>query len=218
MFNIHNIVSLIILYCTETYSLPSCMQYDVNNSTKCRSYDGNDSNIHWPFSTAVVAIKSVQLISWIYWLQRNINARQTMWGKSSGYKKSASFTMQLAHLKSILNLYFLKWHSCIALSIVELIISFTPLSLSFNKKIGIYMYIIPVRRAIIICHCVELTWGSVVRDMLVILCGTTFLTLILIQTSASLFSLEVLKQQYVKTYFNLSYVPHDIVLLMYNYW
>ena len=36
--------------------------------------------------------------------------------------------------------------------------------------------------------------------------------------SAILFSLEVLKQQYVITYFNLSYVPHDIVLLMYNYW
>ena len=44
------------------------------------------------------------------------------------------------------------------------------------------------------------------------------LALISIQTSASLFSLKVLKQQYVITYFNLSYVPHDIVLLMYNYW
>ena len=88
----------------------------------------------------------------------------------------------------------------------------------FSQKIAIYMYIIPVRSAIIICHCVELTWGSVVWDTLVLLCGTTFLALISIQTSASLFSLEVLKQQYVITYFNLSYVPHDIVLLMYNYW
>ena len=82
------------------------------------------------------------------------------------------------------------------------------------KKIAICMYIIPVRSVIIICHCVELTWGSVVWDMLVLLCGT----LISIRTSASLSSLEVLKQQYVITYFNLSYVPHDIVLLMYNYW
>ena len=80
------------------------------------------------------------------------------------------------------------------------------------------MYIIPVRSAIIIRHCVELTWGNVVWDMLVLLCGTTFLALISIQPSASLFSLEVLKQQYVITYFNLSYVPHDIVLLMYNHW
>ena len=74
------------------------------------------------------------------------------------------------------------------------------------------MYTIPVRSAIIICHCVELTWGSVVWDMLELLCGTTFLALISIQTSASLFSLEVLKQQYVITYFDISYVPHDIVL------
>ena len=80
------------------------------------------------------------------------------------------------------------------------------------------MYLIPVRSAIIICHCVELTWGSVDWDMLVLLCGTTFLALISIHTSASLFSLEVLKQQYVITYFNLRYVPHDIVLLMLNYW
>ena len=80
------------------------------------------------------------------------------------------------------------------------------------------MYIIPVRSAISICHCVELTWGSVVWNMFVILCGTTFLALISIQTSASLFSLEVLKQQYVITYFKLTYVPHDIVLLVYNYW
>ena len=41
-------------------------------------------------------------------------------------------------------------------------------------KIAIYMYIMPVRSAIIICHCVELTWGSVVWDMLVLLCGTLF--------------------------------------------
>ena len=80
------------------------------------------------------------------------------------------------------------------------------------------MYIIPVRSAITICHREELTWGSVVWDMLVLLCGTTFLVPISIQTSASLFFLEVLKQQYVITYFNLSDVPHDIVLLMYNYW
>ena len=77
------------------------------------------------------------------------------------------------------------------------------------------MCIIPVRSAI--CDCVELILGSVVWDMRVLLCGTTFLALISIQTSASLFSLKVLKQQYVITYFNLSYVPHDIVLLMYNY-
>ena len=77
---------------------------------------------------------------------------------------------------------------------------------------------IPVKSAIIICHCVELTRGSVVWDLLVLLCGTTFLALISIQTSASSFCLEVLKQQYLITYFNLSYVPHDIVLLMYNYW
>ena len=38
-----------------------------------------------------------------------------------------------------------------------------------------------------------------------------------INSNVSLFSLEVLKHQYVKTYFNLSDVPHDIVLLMYNY-
>ena len=85
-------------------------------------------------------------------------------------------------------------------------------------KIAIYMYTIPVRSAIIICHCVELTWGSVVWDMLVLLCGATFYALISIQTLASLYSLEVLKQQYVITYFSLSYVQHDIVLLMYNYW
>ena len=53
--------------------------------------------------------------------------------------------------------------------------------------------------------------------MLVLLCGTTFLALISIQTSASLFYLEVLKQQYVMAYFNRNYVSHDIVLLMYNY-
>ena len=35
-------------------------------------------------------------------------------------------------------------------------------SLSLLQDIAIYMYIIPVRNAIIICHCVELTWGSVV--------------------------------------------------------
>ena len=32
----------------------------------------------------------------------------------------------------------------------------------FTKKIAIYMYIIPIRSVIIICHFVELTWGSVV--------------------------------------------------------
>ena len=52
--------------------------------------------------------------------------------------------------------------------------------------------------------------------MWVLLYGTTFLELTAIQTSASLFSLEVLKQQYVITYFNLSHVPHG--LLMHNYW
>ena len=45
--------------------------------------------------------------------------------------------------------------------------------------------------------------------------GTTFLVLISIQASASLFSVEVLKQQYVITYFNWSHVLH--VLLIYNY-
>ena len=79
------------------------------------------------------------------------------------------------------------------------------------------MYTIPVKSAIIIDHCVELTWGSVVWDVLALLCGITFLSSISIQTPASLFSLEVLKQQYVITYFYLNYVPHDIVLLMYNY-
>ena len=75
---------------------------------------------------------------------------------------------------------------------------------------------IPIRSVIIICHCVVLTWGSVVWDMWVLLYGTTFLVLISIQTSASLFSLEVLKQQYVITYFNRSRVPH--VLLINDYW
>ena len=74
----------------------------------------------------------------------------------------------------------------------------------FTKKIAIYMYTIPTRSAII-CHCVELTWGSVVWDMMVLLRGTTFVALISIQTSASWFSLEVLKQQYAITCFNLSY-------------
>ena len=78
------------------------------------------------------------------------------------------------------------------------------------------MYTIPVRSAIIICHCVELTLGNVVWDMLALLFGTAFLVLISIQTSVSLFSLEVLKQQYVTAYFNWSHVLH--VLLMYNYW
>ena len=82
--------------------------------------------------------------------------------------------------------------------------------------LAIYMYTIPVRNAIIICHCVELTWGNVVWDILALLCGTTFLVLISIHASASLFSLEVLKQQYVITYFNRGHALH--VLLMYNYW
>ena len=89
-------------------------------------------------------------------------------------------------------------------------------SLSFYKKIVIYMYTIPVRSAIIICHCVELTCGNVVWDMLALLFGTAFLVLISIQTSVRLFSLEVLKQQYVTTHFTWSHVLH--VLLMYNYW
>ena len=38
--------------------------------------------------------------------------------------------------------------------------------------------------------------------MLALLFGTAFLVLISIQTSVSLFSLEVLKQQYVTAYFN----------------
>ena len=72
---------------------------------------------------------------------------------------------------------------------------------SYNE-IAICMYIIPVRSVITICHCVELTWGSVVWDMWALLHGTTFLVSISIQTSASLFSLKLLKQQYVITYFN----------------
>ena len=65
--------------------------------------------------------------------------------------------------------------------------------LFFFYQIAIYMYTIPVRSAIIICHCVELhvTWGNVVGDMLTLLYGTAFLVLISIQTSVSLFSLEV---------------------------
>ena len=83
-------------------------------------------------------------------------------------------------------------------------------------KIVIYMYTIPVGSAIIICRCVELSWGNVVSDMLALLFGTTFLALISIQTSVSLFSLEVLKQQNITTCFDRSHVLH--VLLMYNYW
>ena len=69
--------------------------------------------------------------------------------------------------------------------------------MAFLRKIAIYMYVILVRSVIIICHCVQLTWGSVVWDMWALLYGTTFLALTPIQTSASLFSLEDLKQQYV---------------------
>ena len=65
-------------------------------------------------------------------------------------------------------------------------------------------------------HCVELTWGNVVWDMLALLYETAFLLLMSIPTSMSLFSLEVPKQQYVTTYFNRSHVLH--VLLMYHYW
>ena len=50
------------------------------------------------------------------------------------------------------------------------------------------MYTIPVRSAIIICHCVKITLESVVWDMLVLLCGTTFLALISIQTVANKFN------------------------------
>ena len=66
---------------------------------------------------------------------------------------------------------------------------------------------IPIR-SVIICHSVELTWGSVVWDMLAFQYGTTFLVLISIQTSVSLFSSEVLQQQYVITYFDRSHVSH----------
>ena len=77
-------------------------------------------------------------------------------------------------------------------------------------KIAIHLCTIPIRSAIIICHCVELTWGNVVWDMLALLYGTAFLVLISIQTSVSLFSLEVLKQQYVITYFNLLHPLHHL--------
>ena len=88
--------------------------------------------------------------------------------------------------------------------------------MTFLQKIAICIYMIPVRSVIIICHCLELTRGGVIWNMWALLYGTTFLALISIQTSASLFSLEVLKQQYIITYFNRSYVPH--VLLIYDYW
>ena len=88
--------------------------------------------------------------------------------------------------------------------------------MAFLRKIAVYMYMILVRSVIIICHCVELTWGNVVWDMWALLYGTTFLVLTSIQTSASVFSLEVLKHQYVITYSNWSHVPH--VLLIHNYW
>ena len=77
----------------------------------------------------------------------------------------------------------------------------------------LYIYLIPVRSAIIICHCVKLTWGSVDWYMWALLFGKAFIVLISIQTSASLFSLEVLKQQYVITHSNRSHEPH--VLLTY---
>ena len=86
----------------------------------------------------------------------------------------------------------------------------------FLQKLAIDIYTIPVRSAIAIWHCVEITWEPVVWDMLALLCETIFLALISTQTSASLSYLEVLKQQYTITYFNLSYEPHDIVLLMYT--
>ena len=84
------------------------------------------------------------------------------------------------------------------------------------RKIAIYTYMILVRIVIIICLCVGLTWGCVVWDMWALLYGTTFLVLTTFQTSARLFSLGVLMQQYVITYFNWSNVPH--VLLIHNYW
>ena len=75
----------------------------------------------------------------------------------------------------------------------------------------IYMYTIPVKSAVIICHYVELKWGSVIWDMWVLLYGTSFLVFISIQTQASLFPQEVLKHQSVITNFNQSCVH---VLLM----
>ena len=85
----------------------------------------------------------------------------------------------------------------------------------FLHNIAIYMYTIPVRSIIIIYHCVELTWGSVVWYMLALLCGTIILVLIPIQPSVTLFSLEVLKLKYLITYFYRCHVPH--VLLVYNF-
>ena len=82
-------------------------------------------------------------------------------------------------------------------------------------KIAIYIYTTPVRSAIMIYYCVELTWGSVLWDMLTLLYITAFLVLISTQTSVSWFSLEFLKQQYVIAYINWNYVPH--ALLMHNY-
>ena len=72
------------------------------------------------------------------------------------------------------------------------------------------MYTIPPKSAIIICHCVELTWESVVWDMWAFLYGTAFKVLISIQTKASWFSLEIVKHQYVKPYFNGSYVKRAV--------
>ena len=109
--------------------------------------------------------------------------------------------LQISHRSS--NVYDIPWRVMCA-------------SLSFYKKIAIYMYTISVRSVIIICHCEEQTWGSMVWDIWALLYGTAFLVLISIQTSASFFSLEVVKQQNVITYFNRNHVPP--VLLMYNYW
>ena len=82
------------------------------------------------------------------------------------------------------------------------------------QKIAVYTYTIPVRNAIIMCHCVELTWRNLVWDIMALLYGTTFL--ISIQTPVDLFSLEILQQQYVITCFDRSRVLH--VLLIYNCW
>ena len=63
-----------------------------------------------------------------------------------------------------------------------------------------HMYTIPIRSVFIICHCVELSRGSVVLDMWSLLYRTAFLVLKSNWKSASSCSLKVLRQQYVKTY------------------
>ena len=57
--------------------------------------------------------------------------------------------------------------------------------------------------------------GNVVWEILALLYETAFLVFISIQTSTSLLSIEVFKQQYVITYVNQSQVTH--LLLMYDY-